>query len=213
MSTTLKPISTNAIRAFRQSRGLTMQQLADACATSKSQIDKLEKGQRRLTTEWMVRLSKPLGCDPRDLLAGPFALSGTHTNAQSAADEMLPVMGTVRAGKKQTLQLTQTPIDKTPRPYFLAHTQDAYAFHMCENNMQPMYRPRQLLFINPHKAPMPETGIVILRTDGSLQIAEYLDRKKDGIEIREYAPRLRRTIIPFTEIAGIHAIVAATEPQ
>jgi len=60
--------SPNRIREKRQTLGWSLQQLADASGTSKSQIDKLEKGLRRLTVDWMVRLAKPLGCDPRDLI-------------------------------------------------------------------------------------------------------------------------------------------------
>lgn len=37
-------------------------------ATTASQINKLEKGQRRLTYEWMQRLADALGCTPQALV-------------------------------------------------------------------------------------------------------------------------------------------------
>ena len=212
MPTPIKPIPTNNIRTFRQSKNWTLQNLADAASTSKSQIDKLEKGERRLTVEWMVRLAKPLGCDPRDLLGGPFALR-QDKNAAPQQTDTLPIMGTSRTGKDQDIQLTDSPIDQTPRPYFLMHTQDAYAFYMVAENMQPMFRPRQLLFINPHKPPMPNSGVVIIHTDGTLRVMEYLGQKKNGIEVREYAPKQRSILVPFADIGALHAIVAATEPH
>ncbi|MEJ0062123.1 MAG: helix-turn-helix transcriptional regulator [Alphaproteobacteria bacterium] len=58
----------NHIRFWRQKRGWTLQQLAEAAGTTKAQVDKLERGSRRLTVDWMVRLAKPLGCDPRALM-------------------------------------------------------------------------------------------------------------------------------------------------
>ncbi len=45
-----------------------MQELATRVGTSQQQIDRLEKSQRRLTAEWMDRLSKALNCKPTDLI-------------------------------------------------------------------------------------------------------------------------------------------------
>lgn len=58
----------NRIRQIRQQQGLSMQKLADQVGTSKSQIDKLERGQRRLTVDWMMRISKALGVEIASLL-------------------------------------------------------------------------------------------------------------------------------------------------
>lgn len=58
----------NRISYLRKKRGLSMQKLAHAAGTSQQQIDRLEKGQRRLTVEWMQRLSEALDCSIVDLL-------------------------------------------------------------------------------------------------------------------------------------------------
>src|SRR5689334_23641584 len=63
----------NRIREFRQRAGLSMQALADRAGTSAPQINKLEKGERRLTVDWMVRLGRALGVDPTDLLPPDIA--------------------------------------------------------------------------------------------------------------------------------------------
>lgn len=62
-------MSKNRIKEVRKSRGLTLQSLADMIGTDKSQINRLERGERRLTTEWLERLAGALGCTPADLLA------------------------------------------------------------------------------------------------------------------------------------------------
>lgn len=56
------------IRLLRKNRGLTMKQLAERTGTSQQQIDRLEKGYRRLTLEWMERLSDALDCRLTELL-------------------------------------------------------------------------------------------------------------------------------------------------
>ena len=45
-----------------------MQKLARKMGTSQQQIDRLEKGKRRLTVEWMEKLSSALDCGIMDLL-------------------------------------------------------------------------------------------------------------------------------------------------
>lgn len=61
------------LKAWREYRGLTQEQLARAVGAShKSVIQKLEKGRKKgLTEEWMRRLARPLRCEPEDLLRPP----------------------------------------------------------------------------------------------------------------------------------------------
>jgi len=48
------------IADFRIQKNLTLQALAERVGTTKSQIDKLEKGERRLTVEWLQRIADAL---------------------------------------------------------------------------------------------------------------------------------------------------------
>ena len=59
----------NNIRRIRQSKGMTLEEVAEAANTSFAQIQKLEKGERRLTIEWMSRIAGALGVRSHDLLA------------------------------------------------------------------------------------------------------------------------------------------------
>ena len=58
----------NRIKELREAKSLTLQALADLVGTSNQQISQLEKGQRRLNTDWLERLSKPLDCHPIEIL-------------------------------------------------------------------------------------------------------------------------------------------------
>lgn len=58
----------NRIRAMRNARNMTQEELAEKVNTTKQQIWRLENGQRQLTQEWLVRLSKALNCSIVDLL-------------------------------------------------------------------------------------------------------------------------------------------------
>lgn len=212
----------NPIRTHRAARGWSLQQLADAAGTSKSQIDKLEKGERRLTVDWMVRLARALGCDPRDLMPelGVSGLSGALERSAANEDRLyadagnlIPVRGAARGGDRQEMFLSDGPIDQVPRPYYLAHVRDAYAIYVVGQSMVPMYRPRQLLFVNPYKPPSPGNGVVITDPRGAVLIKEFVKQKPNGIVVREYQPALRDFTIAQSDIATLHAVVGAAEPQ
>lgn len=73
----------NNIKLYRQKAGLTLEQVAQAAGTSNQMIGLLERGQRKLTVEWMERIAPALGVSPADLML---------------ASKTVPVVGYVGAG-------------------------------------------------------------------------------------------------------------------
>lgn len=201
----------NRIRDIRFERRMTLQQLAEASGTTKSQIDKLEKGQRRLTVDWMARIAKALDCDLRDLLSQ--SVIGCKDNQAAAQTTSIPIKGTEYCAKSQKSFLVETAVDMITRPYCLTHVKDAYAIYMTEECMSPMYRPRQLLFINPYKPPVPGNGVVIIQPDGAVVVREFIKRKPVGIVLREYNPSKRDTTVGNAEVSSLHTVVGAMEPS
>ena len=67
----------NRIRELRDRRQMTQEELAAAIGTSKMQVSRLERGERRLTQSWMERIAAA-----RPLCGGlhPMALSGQSLN-------------------------------------------------------------------------------------------------------------------------------------
>jgi transcriptional regulator with XRE-family HTH domain len=61
----------NQLRAYRLDAGLTLEQLAERMGTSVQQVSRLEKGQRKLTQDWMMRASAALGIPPAALFDAP----------------------------------------------------------------------------------------------------------------------------------------------
>lgn len=59
------------LREIREKQGLSQAELAERAGTSQSQIDRLEKGHRRLTVDWLNRLSQALRCTPTEILEAP----------------------------------------------------------------------------------------------------------------------------------------------
>lgn len=65
-----------ALRRLRVARELTQAQLADRVHSSQPQIDRLEKGQRKMTKAWAMRLAAALGCQWLELFDETAALTG-----------------------------------------------------------------------------------------------------------------------------------------
>lgn len=59
----------NQIRAFREARDLSLEALATSIGATNQQISLLETGKRRLTVDWLLRLSGALSCHPWALVA------------------------------------------------------------------------------------------------------------------------------------------------
>lgn len=59
----------NRILELRKEKGLTLSQLAEKTGSTAQQIGRLEKGERRLTTDWMEKIAFALGVMPEDLMS------------------------------------------------------------------------------------------------------------------------------------------------
>ena len=75
------------IKALRERRGLSRPQLGMRLVppTSGQQIEKLEKGQRQLTVDWIERIAVALDVDPAALVAGE---SGEFNLSEQVAEEV-----------------------------------------------------------------------------------------------------------------------------
>ncbi|HEV7283443.1 MAG TPA: helix-turn-helix domain-containing protein [Kaistia sp.] len=95
------------LREIRQERGLTLEQLAQLVGTSNQQISMLEQGKRRLTADWMRKLSKALGVNLEELIVSGDVVNGTKprkpqppaSEVQRPATQSVPIAEIdVRAG-------------------------------------------------------------------------------------------------------------------
>lgn len=94
----------NRIAELRERKGLSQEELAEAVGTSGQQIGRLEKGSRKLTTDWMDRLAPALDVRPRDLLG----------------EDQVPVVGYVGAGAEIVSRQSAPASDRTAGPAYAA---------------------------------------------------------------------------------------------
>ncbi len=63
----------NRIKEARLKKGLSQKKLADIIGTSQQQIDLLEKSERKISIEWLDKLSKGLDVAPTSLLPAEWS--------------------------------------------------------------------------------------------------------------------------------------------
>ena len=62
-------VAPNNIEALREAKGWKRPKLATLMGTTPQQVERLEKGRRRLTQDWMTRAAKALGVKTTDIIA------------------------------------------------------------------------------------------------------------------------------------------------
>lgn len=92
----------NNLKKLREASSISQDELAGRMGTSRSQYVKLERGERRLTTDWIERFARALHIKPETVIA---------------EKRMVPVVGYVGAGAAALLYAEgQGPFDEVPAP-------------------------------------------------------------------------------------------------
>lgn len=58
----------NPVRVLREYRGMTLQQVADACGVTNAHVSQVERGKRSMSTELLKKMAKALRVDVEMLL-------------------------------------------------------------------------------------------------------------------------------------------------
>jgi phage repressor protein C with HTH and peptisase S24 domain len=221
----------NRIRAFRERAGLSMQALAERAGTSAPQINKLEKGDRKLTVDWMIRLGRALGVDPKDLMviepqdSAPFEAGGSGprkhfdlpASLNAAALEFgqpdLPILGRAQGGSSGVLMIPteQRAVDWTYRPPHLRGVSDAFAVFAYDDSMHPMYKNGQTLWVHPHLPVKPGDGVLIIKRSDEALIKELVRRTATEVALRQYRPREEEFTLAQDDIRVIYRVVGALD--
>ncbi|MBV8650701.1 MAG: helix-turn-helix transcriptional regulator [Alphaproteobacteria bacterium] len=216
----MSKILPNRIREFRERAGLSMQALADRAGTSAPQINKLEKGERKLTVDWMVRLGRALGVDAKDLMASdavgrppPSLPSSLNAISVEFGPPDLPILGRAQGGPNGVLIIPteQRPVDWTYRPPQLRGVSEAFAIFAYDDSMHPMYKHGQTLWVHPHLPVKPGDGVLIIKRSDEALIKELVRRTSGEIILRQYRPREEEFALAQDEIRAVYRIVGALD--
>jgi len=218
----------NRIKELRRSQGLTLQRLADQIGTTPQQINRLERGDRRLTTEWMERVAAGLEVHPTELIAdeADIALrsgrgsSGSIDHSSGFAlrarnipihgDIDLPVLGTARGGSDALMFNDGEIVERVTRPSLLAGATQAYAVYMTGESMEPRYHALELLYVNPARPITSGCYVVLQKANGEAIVKRFKRRSDHVVVLEQLSPRVEIQV-PAEEVTAIHRIVGSVE--
>lgn len=142
------------IKAEREKRGWSQDQLAKRVGISQPAIMKIEAGETR-QSKFMPKIAQVLELDLADLDA---SLNGSSVGTGEAnllpspdlrGARDFPIHASAEGGPGQII-MTSEPVDFQPRPAPLIHVRDAYGLLITGTSMEPEYRPGDTALIHPH---------------------------------------------------------------
>lgn len=78
--------SVNNIQRFREAKGWSRPDLGKRMGTSGQQVERLEKGQRNLTQDWIDKAASALGVEPAAIITPGSDVRSDHTPTRSAGN-------------------------------------------------------------------------------------------------------------------------------
>lgn len=184
------------IADLRIQNGMTLQALADRTGTTKSQIDKLEKGERRLTVDWLIKLADALGISPAAFFEAGGPSVGYTLQEPSRADYLttpaspvtpalhIPVYGRADPVTDQLHQMDKV-VSHVPCPPTLAGVPDAFGVYMVGDGMEPRFFAGELLLVDPSRPVTKNCFVVVLFHDESAQVRQFLHRSPGLLYLRQ----------------------------
>lgn len=86
--------SVNNIEALREHRGWKRPELAKRMGTTPQQIERLEKGQRKLSQDWIDKAADAFGVTPAAIISNEVALAGARSaRTHPSTDDTLEMVG------------------------------------------------------------------------------------------------------------------------
>ncbi len=207
------------LRSLRLSKGYSMQNLAERIGTSKAQIDKLEKGQRRLTIDWMRRLAGGLDCDLRDILNEEPSQAESGKGAMSLSipasyiapmPRDLPVLGAAKGGADGFFFDNGKVNEMTGRPVNLLGVQNAFALYTAGDSMEPRFFAGELLYINPNRPLSKGCFVAVELLDGQGLVKQYIKSNDQTIVLHQFNPDID-IVLKRSEIKNIWRIIGSAE--
>lgn len=169
----------NNIKSVRTKRGFSQAKLASLVQppTDQSTINRLEKGQISLTTDWMEKLSVPLNVESYQLMQESFDIDNLQLlppeirrsiPESKVVGEKMPLYATIRrgVGKVDIDAGISRPIE---RPYYLNGVKGAFGIRIVEKFLHKLDL-NEIACIDPTYLALPGSIVAVIYADGTADV-------------------------------------------
>lgn len=220
------------LRRLRQSRNLTLDQVAEKVGVSQSQISRWETGSSDIPGRRLEALASALGVtgDEIAMLTGDDGAAARQAGARRAGSkppiaDVIPIFSSrlttpVTLDGKEIETLFRSSIASAgthiERPASLANRNDVYAMGYYGQGMEPAVIDGELVLVTASHIRMGDLVAINLQDsnasrDGNrVMIKRLVGRTPDSIELEQLSPPLRFKI-PHENIASIERLVHLEE--
>jgi phage repressor protein C with HTH and peptisase S24 domain len=217
-----EPMAQNRIRELREAKRLSLEALGALAGTTKQQIYKLERGDVKLTVDWMNRLAPHLGVDAHELmltaikeqLTKPAPASPSVTRPLGATPltnvtRDLPVLGRAAGAREGIIMIPveQDAVDWTLRPPQLDGVPGAFAILQYGDSMDPKYCNGDTLWIHPNVPCRVGNGVLIIKNNDEALVKILVRRTDLAVTVRELSPKVAEFTIPRSDIRQIYKVI------
>jgi repressor LexA len=129
------PAMGNKLKSLREERGWTHEKAAEEMGVSRSQFIKLERGERRMTIDYVNQAAKAFGIRAADVIDDP-------------EENVVPLMGYIGAGSEILPEFEQIPpegLDQIHVPFPLPD--DMIALEVRGDSMLPVYKDGHVVIV------------------------------------------------------------------
>ncbi|MFG1226059.1 helix-turn-helix domain-containing protein [Xanthobacter wiegelii] len=216
----------NNLKALRKQKGLSQQALAEMMGTTRSQYMKLEKGERRLSVQWIERAAEALGVSNSAVIdEAPQAEAAPTAPPADASYPMpadfprrrLPVYGQAAGGMHDDgrFYLNGNKIAEVFCLPALEHVRDAYAVYMHGDSMDPAYRAGDTVFVDPSRPVVSGDDVLVQiqseRGEPPLAyVKRFVERRGGKLRLRQYNPPEGHPVdldFPLERVVSVHKVV------
>ncbi len=171
---------TNRIREWRNRRRMSLAELGEIVGLSRSEISKLESGNRRVRADHLVVLAKALKVAPEDLMDKDAVreLIGDGIPSRPSAATLTVVQVRRHNGLVQIVA-SESGLNGDAPPQ-IANVPGAYAFYMPDTSMEPRVPVGAQLFVNPMLPPRAGDLAIITRGEDGPVLAS-IERRSNAL--------------------------------
>ena len=125
----------------------------------------------------------------------------------------IPVMGAAAGSVTGFNIIHAEPIDFVASPPALTNSRDAYAIFVRGSSMEPQYWENDLIFVNPHKTPVPGDAIVIQQQIRGEIVAFIKTLRSNDKKVLKTSQHNPQAIVefPLETVVSVHRVMTINE--
>lgn len=219
----------NFLKQWRDSRRLTLEQVGAGIGTDKTQVSKLEKGDRKLSTDWLDRFARFYKVQPAALLSPPPAEESPAVAQAIELEQIvaaptailgsgswprdIPIWGVTVGGNGGDFHMnTGDIVDYAKRPPTMSRVGKLFALYVQGSSMARWREQGSLVYLDPVRPARPGERVVVEclpDRDGDghpAYLKELVGKTSSKLRLKQYNPE-GIIEIPLSKVRHIHRVI------